>query len=91
VASWKYAKKENERVPKTNLAPVKKEMNQPRVAMSARKTLIALAGIGALVVEHDIQERAMDFEAAPIVVDKTELSEFVHKDADPRTSRANHL
>jgi hypothetical protein len=37
---------------KATLSRVKKEMNLPRVAMSARKALNALANIEDLVVEH---------------------------------------
>jgi hypothetical protein len=38
-----------------------------------------------------VKKETMDFEATPVVVDKTERPEFVHKEANPRTSRANHL
>jgi hypothetical protein len=47
-------KKKMTKSEKATLALVKKEMNLPRVAMSARKALIALANSEELVVEHDI-------------------------------------
>jgi hypothetical protein len=38
-----------------------------------------------------VKKETMEFEATRVAVDKTERFEFVHKEANPRTSRANHL
>src|ERR1039457_4222188 len=43
-----------------------------------------------LVVQHYIEQRAMDLQPA-IVVNKTQFSEPVHEEADPRAGCANHL
>src|SRR5579863_5151712 len=42
-----------------------------------------------LIVENDVEERAMDVEAA-VVLDKAQLSEFVHKVTHPGAGGANH-
>ena len=43
-----------------------------------------------LIVQDDVDERAMNFEGA-VVFDEPEAPEFVHEKADSRTSRADHL
>ena len=42
------------------------------------------------VVQHDAQERSIDLNAA-VVLDETQLPEFVHKQIDPSTRCADHL
>src|ERR1700730_9662984 len=42
------------------------------------------------IVQHDTQEGSIDFNSA-IVLDETELPEFVHEQIDPRAGCANHL
>jgi hypothetical protein len=44
-----------------------------------------------VVVENHAQKQTADFEAGVAVVDKADLSEVVHKVADPRSSRAHHF
>jgi hypothetical protein len=46
-------KKKMTKSEQATLSLVKREMNLPRVAMSARKALSALANLEKLVVEHD--------------------------------------
>jgi len=43
-----------------------------------------------LVVEDDIQQRAVHLQPA-VVVNETQLPESVHEEADPRTSRTYHF
>ena len=43
-----------------------------------------------LVVQHDIQQRTMNFDMA-VVIDETELSKSVHEEANARSGRADHL
>ena len=43
-----------------------------------------------LVVENDIEQGTVYAQRA-IVTDEAELSEFVHKETDPRPSRPDHL
>jgi len=40
------------------------------------------AGCWTLVVEDDIQERAMHVHAAAVVVNKSEFAELVHEETD---------
>jgi hypothetical protein len=43
-----------------------------------------------LVVQNDIQQRAMDFDAA-IVLNKAQLPKFVHKETYARARGSDHL
>jgi hypothetical protein len=43
-----------------------------------------------LLVQHDTQERSVDLKAA-VVLDETQLAEFVHKEIDARARGADHL
>jgi hypothetical protein len=42
------------------------------------------------VVQHDTQEGSIDLNSA-IVLDETELPEFVHEQIDARAGCANHI
>ncbi len=43
-----------------------------------------------LVVQNDIQQRAVDLQSA-IVIDEAQFTEFIHERAHPRSRRANHF
>jgi hypothetical protein len=42
-----------------------------------------------LVVQNDVQQRTVDFDAA-IVVDEAQLSKFVHEETHARAGRSDH-
>jgi hypothetical protein len=44
----------------------------------------------ALIVEHDTYERSIDVKSA-VVLDESELPEFVHEKIHPRASGTNHF
>ena len=41
-------------------------------------------------MQHDAQERGIDLNSA-VILDETELPEFVHEEIDPRARCADHL
>jgi hypothetical protein len=45
---------------------------------------------GGLIVEDNIQERTVDVKLA-VILDETQLLEFVHEEVYSRTRRANHF
>jgi hypothetical protein len=50
--------------------------------------------LSTLVVEYDVEQRAVDLQSTfgtASVVNEAQLSESVHKEAEARTSRPDHL
>jgi hypothetical protein len=79
---------------KATLAEVTKEMEKPRVASSARKHSHAFDSVSRFsvrrVVENNVEKGTVDLQP-PIIVNKTQLPESVHKKTDSRTSSTHHL
>jgi hypothetical protein len=44
-----------------------------------------------LVMQNDIQQGTMHFEAAAVVVNETQFSKFIHEETDAGPCRADHL
>src|SRR4029077_13767508 len=50
-----------------------------------------LRSICSLLVEHDVEERAVNFQTAAVVINETELSEPIHKEVHSRSRGADHF
>jgi hypothetical protein len=50
-----------------------------------------LRSISSLLVEHNVEERAVNFQTAAVVINETELSETIHKEVHSRSRGADHF
>ena len=46
--------------------------------------------LGRLIVKNHVEKGLVDVDAA-VVIDKAELAKAIHEEADPRSSRSNHV
>src|ERR1700686_4522002 len=66
------------------------EQETARVGLAPNWWRRRVAGLGTLVVQDDVQQRAVDLQAA-VVVNKPQFPEPVHKEANPRTGCSDHF